>query len=108
MNLTSEDTHTSRINDVVGEIFGPVRAAPGTPRHRLLLARSVVAYLGLVSTLVQIVVWLMMAVVTADLASPWWLWTTVPAAAAVGGLTMVDLWRDWWVTATRAGSRSDR
>ena len=99
MNPTPRTAHESRIHSLVEEVFGPVRAEPGTARHRLLTARSVLAYVGLVSTLVQIVVWLMIAVITADPDSPWWLWTTVPAAVGVAALTLADRWRGWFATA---------
>ena len=51
---------------------------------RLLRARSVLASVGLLGTLVQIVIWLIAGVISADLDAPWWLWTTVPAAISVG------------------------
>jgi hypothetical protein len=98
MKPTPETTHRSRVSSLVEEIFGPVRAEAGTAQRRLLVARSVLAYVGLVGTLVQVVVWLMIAVITADLDSPWWLWTTVPAAAGVAALTLADRWRGWFAT----------
>jgi hypothetical protein len=98
MNPTPGTAHRSQLNALVEEVFGPVRAEAGTARHRLLVARSVLAYIGLISTLVQIVVWLMIAVITADLDGPWWLWTTVPAAGGVVALTLADRWHGWFVT----------
>lgn len=99
MNPTPETTQMSRIQSLIDEVFGPVRTAPGTARYRLLLARSVLAYFGLVATLVQVVVWLMIGVISADLDTPWWLWTTVPAAFGVAVLTLADRWHGWFATA---------
>ena len=73
-------------------------AATGTVERRVLLVRSAVAYVGLVTTMVQVVVWLMIALMTNHLDSPWWLWTTVPAVAAVAALTLVRRWHRWWLT----------
>jgi NADH:ubiquinone oxidoreductase subunit 6 (subunit J) len=99
MNPTTETTQKSPIHALVDEVFGPVQAESGSARHRLLQVRSVLAYVGLVSTLVQIVVWLMVGVFTADLDGPWWLWTTVPAAAGVAFLTLADRWHGWFAGA---------
>jgi hypothetical protein len=79
-----------RLRALTEEILGPVRAPRGTARRRLLLARSACAHVGLIATVIQLVVWLMIGVLTAHLDSPWWLWTAVPAAAAVGVLTLLD------------------
>ena len=98
MTTTPEPRVLARIQSTGRQIFGPVDASPGTARRRILLARSAVAYGGLVVTLVQIVVWLMIAVLTTSIDSPWWLFTAVPAALAVGVLTLLDRWR----TATSA------
>jgi hypothetical protein len=100
MTTTPADTFSSRLQKAGEEILGPVQAPRGTARRRVLLARSAVAYGGLIAALVQIVVWLTIAVFTGHLDSPWWLWTTVPAAAAVVGLTALDRWRTWWATAS--------
>jgi hypothetical protein len=88
MTSTTAPTIGSRLHTIGTEILGPVRAPRGTPGHRILLARSAVAYFGLIATLVQLVIWLVIAVLTVHLDSPWWLWTAVPAAGAVGALTL--------------------
>ena len=93
------DADASRLRIAVEEIFGPVDAPPGTFERRVLLARSAVAYFGLVTTLVQVVVWLMIGLITTHLDTPWWLWTTVPAAGAVATLTAVQMWHRWWTPA---------
>jgi hypothetical protein len=100
MNPTPIHTPTTRIQAAVDEIFGPVHAPHGTPERRILLARSALAYACLIATLVQVVVWLTIAVLTGHLDSPWWLWTTIPTAAAVVGLSVADRWRTWWSTAS--------
>lgn len=100
MNPTTHPT--SRIHDAAEQVFGPVQAPRGSLQRRLLIARSAIAYFGVVTTLVQIVVWLTIGVFRNHLDSPWWLWTTVPAAAAVVCLTVADRWRAWWsATAAR-------
>ncbi|MGY2873489.1 hypothetical protein ACVW00_000679 [Marmoricola sp. URHA0025 HA25] len=99
MNPTTSTT-TTRIHAVGEQVFGPVLAPRGSLERRILLARSAFAYGGLITTLVQVVVWLTIAVLTGHLDSPWWLWTTVPAAAAVAGLTIADRWHTWWATAS--------
>ena len=98
MTTTPAHTFSSRLQKTAEDILGPVQAPRGTVRRRVLLVRSAAAYGGLISTLVQIVIWLTIAVFTGHLDSPWWLWTTVPAAVAVVGLTAVDKWRTWWVS----------
>jgi hypothetical protein len=100
MNPTPETAHESAVQSLFDELFGPVRAAPGTARYRHLLMRSVIAYVGLVATLVQVVVWLMIGVISADLDTPWWLWTTVPAAFGVAVITLADRWHGWFATPT--------
>ena len=94
MNPTRNDT-ILRIQ-AVGDVFRPVGAPRGTVQRRILLTRSAFAYAGLITTLVQIVVWLTIGVVSGHLDTPWWLWTAVPAAVVVVGLTVVDRWRSWW------------
>jgi len=96
MNTTTERHSSSRLHDLADAVFGPVRASRGTLERKLLLARSAFAYGGLIATLIQIVVWLTIGVTTAHLDSPWWLWTAVPAAAAVGLLTLARRWQRWW------------
>ncbi len=100
MNTTSIHTPTTRIQAAAERIFGPAQAPRGTLERRILLARSALAYLCLITTLVQVVVWLTIAVLTDHLDSPWWLWTTVPTATAVLGLSAADRWRTWWDTAS--------
>ncbi len=102
MKPTTIGTTTARIHAVGEQVFGPVHAPRGTLERRILLARSAFAYAGLVTTLVQVVVWLTIGVLTGHLDSPWWLWTTVPAAGAVAGLTIADRWRTWWADASAA------
>ena len=99
MNPTPIET-TLRIRSVGEQVFGPVCAPRGTLRRRILLARSFFAYGAVISTLVQLVVWLVIGVFTGHLDTPWWLWTTVPATAAVIGLTLADRWHAWWATAS--------
>jgi len=98
MNEAQERLVGHRLAGALGDIFGPVHAPHGTWKRKLLTLRSMVAYGGLLTTLVQVVVWLTIAVFTGHLDSPWWLWTTVPAAAAVVALTALDRWRTGWAS----------
>ena len=100
MTTTPAHSLSSRLQKAGEDILGPVQAPPGTVQRRVLLIRSAVAYAGLIATLVQIVIWLTIAVFDGHLDSPRWLWTTVPAAAAVAGLTALDRWRTWWASAS--------
>jgi hypothetical protein len=96
MKTATNHSPGSRLHALADEVFGPVRAPRGTLERKLLLVRSAFAYGGLLATLVQVVVWLMIGVITAHLDAPWWLWTAVPATAAVGLLTLARRWRHRW------------
>ena len=85
-----------RTRSLVEELFGPVEAPRGSGVRRLLLTRSVLTYAGTIATLVQVVVWLLIGLMTAHLDTPWWLWTTAPWAAAVAVLTLAVRWHGWW------------
>ncbi|HJQ05088.1 MAG TPA: hypothetical protein VJ872_06570 [Nocardioides sp.] len=98
MNASSPHPFPSRLHDLGAELLGPVRAPRGSLRHRVLTARSVVAYAGLLLTLVQVVVWLLIGVFSGSLDSPWFLWTTVPAATLVAILTAIAHWHRWWTS----------
>lgn len=77
----------TRLTAAGGEILAPVTAPPNTIERRLLVARQATALLGVFGTVIQIVVWLMIAVIGGDLDVPWWLWTPVATGLLVGGLT---------------------
>ena len=79
----------TRIGAFVDDVVNPQRPRGGSPR-RLLRVRQVAAVGGALATLVQIVIWLMIAVISGDLDSPWWLTTAVPVAILVGILTAAD------------------
>lgn len=98
MKTTSTRAVLSLFHDLGEEILGPVRAPRGTLPHRVLTVRSIVAYAGLLLTLVQVVVWLMVGVLSRSLDTPWFLWTTVPAAVVVAALTLTDRWQRWWTS----------
>jgi hypothetical protein len=86
MNSTPTLVTADRLLDV----FGPVADDLDPRRRRLLLARRAIAVVGTVVTLVEIIVWLAIAVAGGGLDAPWWLWTAVPAAAAVAALTLAS------------------
>jgi hypothetical protein len=71
-------------------LFGPVNAPDRSTRQRLLQARRVCAAVGALATLLQVVVWLLIAVVTGRVDSPWWLWTAAPAALLTLSLGLTD------------------
>ncbi len=79
----------TRIGAFVDDVLNP-RRPPGGPPGRLLRVRQIAAVAGALATLVQIVIWLMIAVFSGHLDSPWWLTTAVPAAVLVGILTVAD------------------
>ncbi len=85
----SHDTIGTRIGTFVDDVLNPQTPAGGPPR-RLLRVRQIAAVAGTLATLVQIVIWLMIAVISGHLDSPWWLTTAVPAAVLVGILTAAD------------------
>ena len=62
--------------------------ADGTTPFRK--ARRAVGVLTVVGSLVQIVVWLLVAVFSRDLDMPWWLYYTAGGATAVVSLWIVD------------------
>jgi hypothetical protein len=68
-----------------GRILFPTGGRPG-----LSTARRAVGVLTVVGTLVQIVVWLLVAVFSRDLDTPWWLYYAAGGAAAIGSLWIVD------------------
>lgn len=100
MNPTTSNTVLTRIQALGTEVLGPVSAPHGSSRRTIQLARLLCAYGTLLATLVQVVVWLMIAVFSGNLDTPWWLWTAVPGAAAVGALTLLERWRTWWTSAS--------
>ncbi len=89
----NNDPHPSqlvpRLGAFVNDVIDPPPVEPG-PRRRLLFVRQVIAIGGTVATLIQIIVWLLLAVFSGHLDTPWWLWTAAPAALAVGVLTVAE------------------
>jgi hypothetical protein len=110
MNITTEQTRPnpaprsaprhsdSAFRRGLEEVFGPVEALADPFEHRLAVARSAIGYAGLLATLVQVVVWLLIALVSGHLDAPWWLWTTGPAVAALAALSLVRRWHRWYVS----------
>lgn len=86
------DTTASR-RSLLHEIDRPIPADIDPGRRRLLLARQIVVLAGAMTTLVEIVVWLSIALLGGGLDAPWWLWTAVPVLAAAGVLTALDRFR---------------
>jgi hypothetical protein len=87
MNNDAAPTVQYPFQAFLAEITRPVPHDGDPVRRRLLLARQIVFVAGAALTLIQVVVWLLVAVLGGGLDVPWWLWTAVPAAAAVAALT---------------------
>ena len=62
----------------------------GVPPAGLTTALGVAGALWLTGTLVQILVWLVIAVVTGGPDGPWWLYSTLAGGAVVGGIWAVN------------------
>lgn len=88
MTSTDSRTPTAVTADRLLDVLGPVPDDLDPQRRRLLLARRAIATIGTVILLVEVIVWLAIAVADGGLDAPWWLWTAVPAAAAVAALTV--------------------
>lgn len=86
------------LTKALGHLLWPheMRAAAGLPPRRndwLATTRWVVTVITVLSTVAQLVVWLMICVIGREIESPWWLWSTVPGIALIGLLS--------WMLATR-------
>jgi len=97
MNHDNDASHggTARhpFRTLVTDIVRPVRQDLDPTSRRLVLARQVVVLAGAAMTLVQVIVWLMIAILGGGLREPWWLWTAVPVAIATGVLTGIERFR---------------
>lgn len=87
------DTLVDTLREFAADVVHPVRPDADPGRRRLLRARQVVALVAAAATLVQVIVWLMIALAGGGLDAPWWLWTAVPALGAVAVLTGVERFR---------------
>jgi hypothetical protein len=87
------DDSTDPRRSLLHEIDRPIPSDIDPGRRRLLLTRQIVVFAGAMATLIEIVVWLSIALLGGGLDAPWWLWTAVPALAAVGVLTALDRFR---------------
>ncbi|HZE38458.1 MAG TPA: hypothetical protein VE172_06555 [Stackebrandtia sp.] len=77
-----------RLSAGIREVFTPTLGEGAPLRNTILKLRQAVALLGVFATVVQIVVWLMIGVIGGDLDVPWWLWSALFTALAVGGFTV--------------------
>jgi len=75
---------------LVTDIVRPVQQDLDPTSRRLLLARQIVVLAGAAMTLVQVIVWLMIAILGGGLREPWWLWTAIPVVIATGVLTGIE------------------
>jgi hypothetical protein len=71
---------------------------PGAAPGGLLIVRRVFTALWLAVSIIQLCIWVLVCVIGAHFASPFWLWTVVGGAVIVGGL--------WWVTESEYRTRS--
>jgi hypothetical protein len=84
------------LTKALGHLFWPNQMTPRpaeAPTDWLRFARWGAAAFTVLTTGVQLIVWLMICVVTQSIESPWWLWSTVPGLAVAGFLS--------WMLATR-------
>ncbi|GAB3868961.1 hypothetical protein GCM10029964_127170 [Kibdelosporangium lantanae] len=93
MNHDNDGTAQHPVRTLVTDIVRPVRQDVDPTSRRLLLARQIVALAGTAMTLVQVIVWLMIAILGGGLRAPWWLWTAIPVVVAVGVLTGIERFR---------------
>jgi hypothetical protein len=63
---------------------------PAGGRGGLRAARRSVGVLTVVGTLIQIVIWLLLAVFSGSPDTPWWLYYAAGGAAVIGSLWIVD------------------
>lgn len=75
---------------MAADVFWPTRPDAGPNRRRLLHARRLVAAVATTVTLIQVIVWLMIALLGGGLDAPWWLWTAVPSLVVVAALTCAE------------------
>lgn len=86
-------TARNPFHTLVADIVRPVRQNLDPTSRRLLLARQIVVLVGAAMTLVQVIVWLMIAILGGGLREPWWLWTAIPVVIATGVLTVIERFR---------------
>src|ERR1044072_178488 len=89
-NTNQPEPKPPRVVDFIVDVFAPSRTAPNVIQKRLLRIRQAIATVGLLATLVQVVIWLMIAVLSRHLDFPWWTFTAVPAVIAIGTLTAIE------------------
>jgi hypothetical protein len=93
MNNDNDRTAGHPFRTLVNDIVRPVWRDLDPRSRRLLLARQIVVLAGTAMTLVQVIIWLMIAILGGGLREPWWLWTAIPAAVAAGVLTGIERFR---------------
>ena len=86
------------LTKALGHLLWPneMRVAAGQPTRRndwLATTRWAASVITVLATVVQLVVWLMICVISQSAEAPWWLWTTVPGVVVIGFLS--------WMIATR-------
>lgn len=91
--MNDNDATEHPVRTLLTDIVRPVRHDLDPASRRLLLARQIVVLAGAAVTLVQVIVWLMIAILGGGLPAPWWLWTAIPVAVAAGVLTAVERFR---------------
>ena len=85
------------LTKALGHLFWPNQMTPrppGAPTDWLHTARWGAAALTVLTTGVQLIVWLMICVVTQSIESPWWLWSTVPGVIVTAFLSWMLVTRE--------------
>ncbi len=80
----------ARIGTWFGQAVWPDPKPGDDGSDRLLTLRRAVGALTVVGTLVQVVIWMLVAVFSGSLDTPWWLFTLAGGATAVLALLLVD------------------
>jgi hypothetical protein len=84
--MSTQQTELDTMRDTVSRVLWP----PQQRRDALAVARRVAGVVTVVGTLVQIVVWLVIAAFSGGPDSPWWLISAVGAATLAVSLWVVD------------------
>ncbi|HEY3688626.1 MAG TPA: hypothetical protein VGL93_36645 [Streptosporangiaceae bacterium] len=91
---SSEQTPIAWLAAVAAAVAAPSTAPAGSVKRRIHLARQAVLIAATLVTLVQMIIWMIIAIATSHLDGPWWLWSGVVGVVAALGLTAADRLHD--------------
>jgi uncharacterized membrane protein YhdT len=89
-------------------MIAPSTARPGSLKRRIHQARQLALTATVLLTLVQMIIWLMIAIGSGQLDGPWWLWTAAGGAFVVLALSSVDRLRDGYRNLAQDTGRDGR